>query len=105
VTGDPAKGDPPRNHGPGKDGVPLWWTSLGRNKRTITLNVGQHDGAAVVDRGLDRPFDAGMSGSLANDAEHGCRFQCPALFPGPEHRIVVASSRQHNGSLDLTRLL
>ena len=37
----PTKGDPARNHGPSKDGVPLWWTSLGRNKRTITLNVGQ----------------------------------------------------------------
>ena len=44
----PAKGDPARNHGPSKDGVPLWWTSLGRNKRTITLNVGQPDGADVL---------------------------------------------------------
>jgi crotonobetainyl-CoA:carnitine CoA-transferase CaiB-like acyl-CoA transferase len=44
----PAKGDPARNHGPSKDGVPLWWTSLGRNKRTITLNVGQPDGAEVM---------------------------------------------------------
>ena len=23
----PTKGDPARNHGPSKDGVPLWWTS------------------------------------------------------------------------------
>lgn len=44
----PTKGDPARNHGPSKDGVPLWWTSLGRNKRTITLNVGQPDGADVL---------------------------------------------------------
>jgi crotonobetainyl-CoA:carnitine CoA-transferase CaiB-like acyl-CoA transferase len=44
----PAKGDPARNHGPSKDGVPLWWTSLGRNKRTITLNVGQPEGADVL---------------------------------------------------------
>ena len=29
----PAKGDPARGHGPAKDGVPLWWTLLGRNKR------------------------------------------------------------------------
>jgi crotonobetainyl-CoA:carnitine CoA-transferase CaiB-like acyl-CoA transferase len=44
----PTKGDPARNHGPSKDGVPLWWTSLGRNKRTITLNVGQDEGADVL---------------------------------------------------------
>ena len=44
----PTKGDPARNHGPSKDGVPLWWTSLGRNKRTITLNVGQPEGADVL---------------------------------------------------------
>ncbi|XVU21219.1 CaiB/BaiF CoA transferase family protein [Actinoplanes sp. CA-054009] len=35
----PAKGDPARGHGPAKDGVPLWWTMLGRNKRTITLDL------------------------------------------------------------------
>jgi crotonobetainyl-CoA:carnitine CoA-transferase CaiB-like acyl-CoA transferase len=37
----PAKGDPARGHGPSKDGVPLWWTMLGRNKRTITLDLGK----------------------------------------------------------------
>ena len=35
----PAKGDPARGHGPAKDGVPLWWTALGRNKQTITLDA------------------------------------------------------------------
>ena len=30
----PTKGDPVRTHGPSKDGVPLWWKMLGRNKRT-----------------------------------------------------------------------
>jgi crotonobetainyl-CoA:carnitine CoA-transferase CaiB-like acyl-CoA transferase len=44
----PEKGDPARNHGPSKDGVALWWTSLGRNKRTVTLNVGKPEGADVL---------------------------------------------------------
>ncbi|MDH6627025.1 crotonobetainyl-CoA:carnitine CoA-transferase CaiB-like acyl-CoA transferase [Streptomyces sp. LBL] len=35
----PAKPDPSRGHGPSKDGVGLWWKVLGRNKRTITLNL------------------------------------------------------------------
>jgi crotonobetainyl-CoA:carnitine CoA-transferase CaiB-like acyl-CoA transferase len=33
----PQRGDPARTHGPAKDGVALWWTSLARNKRTVTL--------------------------------------------------------------------
>jgi crotonobetainyl-CoA:carnitine CoA-transferase CaiB-like acyl-CoA transferase len=44
----PEKGDPARNHGPSKDGVALWWTSLGRNKRTVTLNVGKPEGADLL---------------------------------------------------------
>ncbi|MFF5083768.1 CaiB/BaiF CoA transferase family protein [Actinoplanes sp. NPDC000266] len=44
----PAKGDPARGHGPAKDGVPLWWTMLGRNKRTITLDLSR--GAEVFRR-------------------------------------------------------
>ncbi|MFE2417831.1 CaiB/BaiF CoA transferase family protein [Streptomyces hokutonensis] len=42
----PAKPDPSRGHGPSKDGVGLWWKLLGRNKRTITLDLstpGGHD--------------------------------------------------------------
>jgi crotonobetainyl-CoA:carnitine CoA-transferase CaiB-like acyl-CoA transferase len=35
----PAKPDPSRGHGPSKNGVGLWWKLLGRNKRTITLNL------------------------------------------------------------------
>lgn len=44
----PAKADPARGHGPAKDGVPLWWTMLGRNKRTVTLNLGHAKGAAIA---------------------------------------------------------
>lgn len=35
----PERPDPSRGHGPSKDGVGLWWKLLGRNKRTITLNL------------------------------------------------------------------
>ncbi|GIF26133.1 crotonobetainyl-CoA:carnitine CoA-transferase CaiB-like acyl-CoA transferase [Actinoplanes tereljensis] len=45
----PVAGDPARGHGPAKDGVPLWWTMLGRNKRTVTLDLSK---AAPVFRRL-----------------------------------------------------
>ncbi|MFE6225729.1 CaiB/BaiF CoA transferase family protein [Streptomyces sp. NPDC057854] len=35
----PRRPDPSRGHGPAKDGVGLWWKVLGRNKRTITLDL------------------------------------------------------------------
>ncbi|MDQ0830348.1 crotonobetainyl-CoA:carnitine CoA-transferase CaiB-like acyl-CoA transferase [Streptomyces achromogenes] len=35
----PDRPDPSRGHGPSKGGVGLWWKLLGRNKRTITLNL------------------------------------------------------------------
>ncbi len=46
----PAKGDPSRGHGPAKDGVPLWWTLLGRNKRCVTLNLSRPAGAELLKR-------------------------------------------------------
>ncbi len=46
----PAKGDPARGHGPSKEGVPLWWTMLGRNKKTVTLDLGKPQGAEVARR-------------------------------------------------------
>ncbi|MEV6299991.1 CoA transferase [Actinoplanes sp. NPDC051861] len=50
----PAKGDPARGHGPAKDGVPLWWTMLGRNKRTMTLNLSTQKGAEILKNLLNR---------------------------------------------------
>lgn len=38
------RGDPARTHGAAKDGVPLWWKVLGRNKRAITLYLGAPEG-------------------------------------------------------------
>ncbi|MDG9715285.1 CoA transferase [Streptomyces sp. DH24] len=40
----PRKPDPSRGHGPSKDGVGLWWKVLGRNKRTITLDLSRPGG-------------------------------------------------------------
>ena len=41
----PRAGDALRAHGSVKDGVGLWWTTVGRNKRTLGLDL--HDGAEV----------------------------------------------------------
>ncbi len=40
----PRRPDPSRGHGPSKDGHNLWWKTLGRNKRTITLDLSSADG-------------------------------------------------------------
>ena len=44
----PIKGDPVRQHGYAKDGISLWWTNLARNKRTLALDLGKEEGAALL---------------------------------------------------------
>ncbi|CAM5491417.1 CAIB/BAIF family protein OS=Streptomyces glaucescens OX=1907 GN=SGLAU_09210 PE=4 SV=1 [Streptomyces glaucescens] len=44
----PTRPDPSRGHGPSKDGVGLWWKLLGRNKRTITLDLSRPGGRAIL---------------------------------------------------------
>ncbi|MET8826769.1 CoA transferase [Streptomyces sp. NPDC004610] len=44
----PAKPDPSRGHGPAKDGFGLWWKFLGRNKRTITLDLSTPGGRRTL---------------------------------------------------------
>ena len=44
----PAKPDAARGHGPAKDGINLWWKTLGRNKRTATLNLSAPEGAELL---------------------------------------------------------
>ncbi|MBB6416959.1 CaiB/BaiF CoA-transferase family protein [Streptomyces sp. AK010] len=44
----PGKPDPSRGHGPSKDGVGLWWKMLGRNKRTMTLDLSKPGGRATL---------------------------------------------------------
>jgi len=46
----PTRGDAMRGHGPQKDGVPLWWKEISRNKRTVGLNLGDSQGAEVFKR-------------------------------------------------------
>ena len=40
----PRGGDPSRTHGVQRDGVGLWWKMLGRNKKSITLNLSTPEG-------------------------------------------------------------
>jgi crotonobetainyl-CoA:carnitine CoA-transferase CaiB-like acyl-CoA transferase len=40
----PRRPDPARGHGPSKDDVGLWFKTLGRNKRLVTLDLSQPDG-------------------------------------------------------------
>ena len=43
----PTRGDGMRGHGLAKDGVSLWWKMVSRNKRTLSLYLGDPEGAAV----------------------------------------------------------
>ena len=42
------RGDPVRDHGASKHGIGLWWKMLGRNKKTITLNLSKPEGADLL---------------------------------------------------------
>src|SRR5512142_2542842 len=42
------KGDPVRGHGHSKNGVPLWWKMVSRNKRAITLNLSAPEGQELL---------------------------------------------------------
>lgn len=44
----PHRPDPSRGHGPAKDGIGLWWKLLGRNKKTVTLDLSHPDGRDVL---------------------------------------------------------
>ncbi len=46
----PRSGDAMRGHGRQKDGVPLWWKEVSRNKRTVGLDLGAPEGAEVFRR-------------------------------------------------------
>ena len=43
----PRAGDSMRGHGEQKDGVPLWWKEVGRNKRTVGLDLSAREGAEL----------------------------------------------------------
>ncbi len=44
------RGDPVRDHGHSKNGIPLWWKMLSRNKKTITLNLSHREGQELMVR-------------------------------------------------------
>lgn len=44
----PVLGDGMRGHGPAKDGVPLWWKEISRNKRALSLNLSAPEGAELL---------------------------------------------------------
>ncbi|MFC4852330.1 CaiB/BaiF CoA transferase family protein [Actinophytocola glycyrrhizae] len=44
----PRKPDAARGHGPAKDGVNLWWKTLGRNKKPVTIDLGKPAGARLL---------------------------------------------------------
>ena len=43
----PINGDPARTHGYDRDGTPLWWLMLGRNKKAVTLYLGSPEGQEI----------------------------------------------------------
>jgi crotonobetainyl-CoA:carnitine CoA-transferase CaiB-like acyl-CoA transferase len=50
----PRRPDPARGHGPSKDDVGLWFKTLGRNKRLVTLDLSRPDGRDVFLRLAER---------------------------------------------------
>lgn len=46
----PGRGDSARHMGPAKEGAHLWWKVLGRNKRSVTLNMRVEEGRATAQR-------------------------------------------------------
>ncbi|GHJ08062.1 CoA transferase [Micromonospora humidisoli] len=44
----PTAGDSMRGHGKSRDGHPLWWKEISRNKRTIGLSLSAPEGAALL---------------------------------------------------------
>jgi crotonobetainyl-CoA:carnitine CoA-transferase CaiB-like acyl-CoA transferase len=46
----PKGGDNMRGHGHSKDGIPLWWKEISRNKRTAALDLKSPEGAEVFRR-------------------------------------------------------
>lgn len=45
---NPRRPDAARGHGFQKDGVGLWWKTLGRNKRMVAINLKSPEGAALI---------------------------------------------------------
>ena len=58
----PGRADMMRELGPkADDGVGVWWKTLGRNKRTLSLNWKSDEGRDILRRCPDREFPARSS--------------------------------------------
>ena len=55
----PEQGDGQRKLEPIKDGIPLWWKCISRNKRCVTINLSKPEGAEVF-KDLVRGADVAM---------------------------------------------
>ena len=44
----PVLADGMRGHGPAKEGVPLWWKEISRNKRALALDLSTPEGARIL---------------------------------------------------------
>jgi len=63
----PATGDSIRGHGRSKNGVGLWWKMIARNKRSLGLDLGEPEGAAIFRRlaaGADVVVESFRTGTL-----------------------------------------
>ena len=81
----PERGDGMRGHGPAKDGVPLWWKEISRNKRTVGLSLSDPDGAEVFLRLVETAdvlvenFRPGHPGALGPRPRGAARERNPGL--------------------------
>ncbi|CAM5386390.1 CoA transferase OS=Streptomyces rimosus subsp. rimosus (strain ATCC / DSM 40260 / JCM 4667 / NRRL 2234) OX=1265868 GN=SRIM_010115 PE=4 SV=1 [Streptomyces rimosus subsp. rimosus] len=70
----PRRPDPSRGHGPAKDGVGLWWKLLGRNKKTVTLDLASPGGRDVL---------LGLAATADVVIENVCHRHPGEVGPGP----------------------
>jgi crotonobetainyl-CoA:carnitine CoA-transferase CaiB-like acyl-CoA transferase len=92
----PRRPDAARGHGPAKDGVNLWWKTLGRNKRTATLDLSRPEGAGLLLR-LVREADVLIENFRPGTLERwGLDW---ATLSAANPRLVLARVRPGFGSL------
>ncbi len=97
----PERGDGMRGHGLAKDGVPLWWKEISRNKRTIGLSLSDPDGAEVFRRLVadGRRRWSRTSGPAPSSAGASDPQSCSRANPG----LVVAAGHRLRPDADRTR--
>jgi crotonobetainyl-CoA:carnitine CoA-transferase CaiB-like acyl-CoA transferase len=83
----PAKPDAARGHGPAKDGVNLWWKTLGRNKRAVTIDLSRAEGAKLLLR-LVRDADVLIENFRPGTLERWGL--SPAILHEANPRLVIA---------------